>query len=290
MRAKSIVAAAAFVVVLTYALSAGAEPSESPEVRRIRSHFDSVLAELSERDTRDLTAVQRAHRASVTETLKRYKDRGVFPNNYDFPGQPTPYFVDRKTGTLCAVAHLLESAGRRDIVDRVARANNNVWVAELAGDSALGTWLAANGLTLDEAARIQVPYDFAPVPIEQAAAPASRFQRMSGVALSGASAVTLLNAWSNRDGHGRIRNVLGIASGVASTSVGVMMLSDRPAQPSMGIANVAVGALSAYLSTRGVFRHRQLVSAEREAQRARLNVAPVVSSTEGAGVAISLRF
>ena len=69
-----------------------------------------------------------------------------------------PYFVDRKTGTLCAVGFLLASTGRADIVDRVAGVNNNVYVAELAGDTAFTAWLVEQGITLDEAARIQVPY------------------------------------------------------------------------------------------------------------------------------------
>ena len=78
---------------------------------------------------------------ALIATLDAYRDRGLFPRNYDFPGQLMPYFFDRKTGVLCAVAHLLESTGRRDIVDRVAQMNNDVWVAELAPDSAFGTWL-----------------------------------------------------------------------------------------------------------------------------------------------------
>jgi len=107
---------------------------EGMEVHRIQAHFDSVLAELSARDVADLTSAQHAARVRLLETLRTYRDRGIFPHNYDFAGRAVPYFVDRKTGTLCAVAHLLASTGRRDIVDRVARTNNNVWVPDLAGD------------------------------------------------------------------------------------------------------------------------------------------------------------
>lgn len=77
---------------------------------------------------------------------------------YVFPGRAVPYFVDRKTGVLCAVAHLLESTGRRDVVDRVAALDNNIWVAQLAGDTAFRRWLDTHSLTSTEAARIQVPY------------------------------------------------------------------------------------------------------------------------------------
>lgn len=84
------------------------------EVSRVRSHFDSVLSEL-------------------VAALRAYRDRGVFPHNYDFPLRETPHFVDRKTGTLCVLTHLLALSGRDDIVRRVVRANNNVWVPQLAG-------------------------------------------------------------------------------------------------------------------------------------------------------------
>jgi hypothetical protein len=295
MRSISVAIAAVCLGVSVYAVSADARSSETPEVRRIRSHFDSVLVELAQRDIRDLTEVQRAGRARAVETLRRYRDRGVFPNNYDFPGQAVPYFVDRKTGTLCAVAHLLESTGRRDIVVRVARANNNVWVAELARDGALGSWLESNGLTLAEAARIQVPYagvrlDPEPIVTPETPGVTSTKTSISTLTLGASTAVTLLNAWSNRDGHGRMRNVLGIASGVAGISMGAIGLSDAGANRSLGIANVALGTLSAYLSTRGVLRHQEVVSAERQAQKTRVTIAPTVSGTEGAGMAISLRF
>ena len=45
------------------------------------------------RDMAALTNEQRARRASLLETLRVYRDRGAFPQNYDFPGQAVPYFV-----------------------------------------------------------------------------------------------------------------------------------------------------------------------------------------------------
>jgi hypothetical protein len=113
---------------------------------------------------------------------------------------------------------------------------------------------------------------------------------VSAVALVPVSAVALVNVWSNRDGHGRVRNVLGMASGVAGVWLGALAVSDPLAPRSVGAATVAVGAMSTYLSTRGFLHHRQVVSAERRATRARLTIAPAVSATEGAGMAISIRF
>ena len=120
------------LAVLPGSANARERNGAAAEVQRIRAHFDSVLTELVLRDASSLTEAQRTERAALVATLRAYRDRGVFPHNYDFPDRATPNFVDRKTGTLCAVAHLLASTGRRDIVDRVARMDNNVLVAQLA--------------------------------------------------------------------------------------------------------------------------------------------------------------
>src|SRR5688572_6082848 len=127
------------------------------EVQRIQAHFDSVLSELRARDVNGLTATQLSKRSKLIGVLAAYRDRGAFPHNREF-AEAIPYFIDRPTGTLCAVAHLLESTGRRDIVDAVAAMNNNIWVHELAGHREFEGWLDQHGLTLAEAARIQVPY------------------------------------------------------------------------------------------------------------------------------------
>ena len=120
-------------------------------------HDDSVIVELSGTDVSGLTSLQRFKRGARLNELHAYRERGAFPHNHDFAGQLVPYFVDRKTGALCAVANLLNATGRRDVVDRVAAANNHVWVQELAGDSTFRSWLSDNGLSLEEAARIQRP-------------------------------------------------------------------------------------------------------------------------------------
>ncbi len=76
-----------------------ATPARAAEVGRLRAHFDSVLSELATHDLHALGAAQRANRAMLVAELTRYRSRGAFPHNYDFPGQSVPYFVDRKTGT-----------------------------------------------------------------------------------------------------------------------------------------------------------------------------------------------
>lgn len=262
--------------------------SRAAEVARIQAHFDSVLAELPARDVSSLSATQRARRSSLLATLATYRDAGVFPHNYDFPGQAVPYFVDRTTGTLCAVAYLIASTGRRDIVDRVASADNNVLVPELAGDTAFTNWLGSHGLTVAEAARIQVPYmDIEPMASERSS---NSFSVGSSIALGSAVVTSLWNARTNAKGTNRLGSALGAIAGATAVGMGANSLSRDGASPVLGAATMVAGATSAWLSTRGELRHRRTAAAKREAERA--TVAPLlpVDGKSGAGISISLKF
>ncbi len=273
-----------------------AEPARAAEVRRIRLHFDSVLAELPRRDLAALAPAQRARRLALLDTLRAYRDRGDFPRNHDFPGQAVPYFVDRGTGTLCAVAYLLAASGRRDVVDRVARADNNVWVPALAGDTAFTGWLAASGLTLAEAARIQVPYVGDPPsgPAPTAARGSAPYTAASAAALGGAVAASVWNARANARGASRTASVLGVTAGVAAVGMGAVAAGSAGGRPALGAANFAVGAASLWLGTRGIRRHRADLRADAAAREAtrRASVTPIVPAgpNAGAGALLAVRF
>lgn len=286
MRAR-IGIAAAMVLVAATLVAFTSRDHGALEVHRIQAHFDSVLVELRAADVAALATDQRTRRSLLIETLVAYRHRGLFPRNYDFEQAPTPYFIDRKTGVLCAVAHLIESTGRRDIVDRVAAMNNNVWVPQLAGDTAFEGWLSAHGMTLAEAARIQVPYDF----IEQPPPPPAPRNRSAVVGLGLASAATAVNLLSNRDGHGRVRSVAGLAAGVVGAGVGVAAFNAPGASRGATVTSIATGLVSAAVSARGIYRHRQMVAAAREAERAKVAVAPLLpTSTTGTGITVNVRF
>jgi hypothetical protein len=133
------------------------------ERARIRAHFDSVVGELREVNVQSLGNEQRRERSRIISELEAYRDRGVFPRNYVPASPPTPTFIDQRTGARCAVGHLVEGSGRGDIVRRVAAMNNHVYVMALGADSAFTGWLDQHGLTLVEAARIQLPYVAEPI-------------------------------------------------------------------------------------------------------------------------------
>ena len=276
-----------------------ATAAHAAEVRRIQRHFDGVLVELEARDVSALPADARARRQALVGTLRAYRDRGAFPHNHDFAGRAVPYFVDRETGILCAVAHLLERTGRRDLVHRVAGADNNVWVPALAGDADFAAWLDAHGLTLAEAARIQVPYVDDGVQAATQSVTRSPVSLGATVAGTASLAAAAWNATGNAQGASRVGNVLGLASGVAAMGLGTAGLADDRVSPALAAANVAAGMASVWLSTRSFRRHahhQRLAAAERRAEREReaprASIAPLlpVGGESGAGVSVSVRF
>jgi hypothetical protein len=262
------------------------------EVARIRAHFDSVLVELEAADIRALSTDQLNNRITLVATLTAYRDHGVFPQNHDFPGQAVPYFVDPRTGVLCAVAYLLESSGRRDIVDRVSHGDNNVWVPQLAGDTAFTAWLESQGITLAEAARIQVPYVQPTSKAEEARNVA--FMSVAPFAIGGAAVTSLMNALGNADGHRTGVSKVGLASGIVTTAMGIALVGKSGIAPAVGASAIAVGGTSIALSTRSIRRNNAIVSA-REAARERqvaASVQPTVDATRapGARLAVTVQF
>lgn len=131
--------------------------TEGMELRRLDAHFKRVLRLLVTRSPKRLSPVQRRARARHIASLDRYRERGVFPRNLRFPGLALPHFID-ELGTRCAMGHLIEESGGRDVVHYVAGERNFARVRELVDIEELGAWLEANGLTLDEAGQIQPTY------------------------------------------------------------------------------------------------------------------------------------
>lgn len=77
--------------------------------------------------------------------------------NRRFPGRMLPHFID-ESGRRCAMGYLIEESGERDLVQRVARERNYARIRELADIPELLAWLEANGIGVEEAARIQPAY------------------------------------------------------------------------------------------------------------------------------------
>lgn len=131
--------------------------SESARIETMKAHYAAVEQELEGRDLSRLTPEQRVRRERLIAVLRAYRERGVFGRNLDFVGERMPQFVDRD-GRRCAVAELLHASGEDNLVQRVSESNNHAWVLDLSCEPQFLRWLDENGLSLDEAARIQLPF------------------------------------------------------------------------------------------------------------------------------------
>jgi hypothetical protein len=129
----------------------------SPETIRVHRHLLGAEEGARRRDTRSLGPARNLVRQLLLSELARYRSALRYPRNRDFPGKVVPYFVD-EDGTRCAMAHLLEVGGQRELVRKIARERNHALVRELADDPTLAAWLSAAGLSVAEAARIQPSY------------------------------------------------------------------------------------------------------------------------------------
>lgn len=134
----------------------GIPSAASQERDRVRRHIAS--AEQLARASRERLDPGRAFtRALLLDELARYRRRGRFPLNHHSRKRAVPEFVDPH-GTRCAVAHLMDVTGQGELVRHISKTANNARVRELARIAEVRAWLAASGLTLEEAARIQPRY------------------------------------------------------------------------------------------------------------------------------------
>jgi len=224
------------------------------EVARLRAHFDSVDTELRTRDVSHLSPEQRANRVKLFGWLKAYRDAGVFPINGRFAGRAVPFFRDTK-GTLCAMAYLVDRSGRSDIVDHIAKTRNNAYIRELTDDRKLVAWLAASGLSVAEAARIQPAYDGGTCCVIGDPPPANT-NRVSGeyalvsMGLGGSSLGTLgFNMFS----PSRTSGAAGLLAGVATIVAGASRMDDITGDRRVARANAVVGSLAVIGGLRGMF-------------------------------------
>ena len=232
------------------------------EQARVRAHFDSAEREVRGNPVSGLSTAQRAARARALDRLHTYAMRGVFPRNRDFPGALVPYFVDRVTGTRCAMAYLIEESGARAFVARVAATHNNARIPEIERDPQLIAWLEENGMTPEEAARIQPSYCGEP---EYQRRPGfcgatTEYKIATGVSVAADMVTVALNVRHTRLSRS-LTGSLGIASGVIGIALGVNDLAGPPpgtgaygSRITLGFLNIGVGAATVGFGVYGAKR------------------------------------
>jgi hypothetical protein len=285
----------AAVFALTAAGSRSAkEGIDAREGSRLRAHFDSVLHELRSADVSRLSSSQRTSRATLIARLEGYAAAGSFPHNHVVADQYVPVFRDEH-GTMCAMAFLIASTGRTDIVDDVAREKNLAYIPQLAGDARLIAWLDSTGLTVDEAARIQPMYGpdgpcacrvDPPSQERQVASASAEYFVMSGVALGVNALLSVRNMAPVDVSMQRARRnaALGFVAGASQVVLGAFALDQRGGNLATGVANVAIGLTSI---TASAWRMNHLPSANIAARAVSLQ--PFVAPDRQAGLMLSAR-
>jgi len=99
-------------------------------------------------------------RAEQIAHLHAYGEKRQFPLNVH--NAPNFHMFCDPKGRLCAVANLLETDGRHDLVQTTARENNALSVADVH-DGPIMDWILASGLTREEVVRVQL-WPARPVP------------------------------------------------------------------------------------------------------------------------------
>ncbi len=285
------------VAVVVAAVSGQPLTRVDREVGRLRDHFAQVDRELAARDLSHLTPAQRQARATHIARLRAYAAAGVFPKNTRHPGAYVPYFVD-DAGTRCAMGFLIEQSGGADFVTRVQRRSNYAYVADIARDAELGpplmTWLDANGLSLDEAARIQPAYGPCGQPgcpqeeEEEPVVPTS-YKIGSTVAIVGgltsvALNTSLVNLGLSRTASGWI----GVAAGGLALALSASALNEPAEYGTLCAVNGAVGILAAGVGVYALLK--PAVPTTTAQAEARLTGSPWVAPDGRSGVLLNYRF
>ena len=242
---------------------------------RLQAHFDSVERELRARDVSGLSPAQRTARSRLMDILHSYQVRGVFPRNTDFPDRDIPVFIDW-WGKRCGFAYLIEQTGNEDLVLRIAATRNNARVPELKDDPAVRRWIAANGITLAEATRIQPTYGCGS--IHGSCLASDGYQVASGVAIASNAATFTLNVLD--DGMSRqTKGIVGFATGLVGLVVGAPNVDNGGSRGTLGRWDAGLGALSVVL---GALR---LATPADAAGQSRVSLGPWLGARRSSGLA-----
>jgi len=125
----------------------------------IQAHLSQVLFILRTNPVDHLNEAQFRSRFQLIAVLDHYRLAGTFPlNHYRF--ERIPVFIDEHN-THCAVGYLMQQTGYEALAQRIATADNYVWVKDLK-DAEVPEWQEQSGFTLEELKLIQGAYDFYP--------------------------------------------------------------------------------------------------------------------------------
>lgn len=287
MKARSVWFAAPLAVLLWAASPVPTDISPVAERAHIEQHLLGAERQLAARDVSHLSPSRREARSRHLAELRAYRLRGLFPHNHA-SDRREPTFVDLH-GTRCAMAHLIERAGGGELVAVVARKANQATIAELASEPALIAWLDENGLTVEEAARIQPEYDPG-ICAGCASRESPSYAAMTAVEATLGVTMMGWNLSRMRDGTpGGLSSLLGIAIGFAGVGMGLTSMDDEdPGDRRLAAINGLVGLGSLLSGTLALGRPTRPAEPE-IAGRRHSSVAPLLASSAAGEIRLGVR-
>jgi hypothetical protein len=246
---------------LSFVKKFGSLPTASTsEGLRLRTHLGYVEGLLRERTTFWLTDEQKANREKMLDLLHQYWMAGLFPQNYDFPGQRRPCFIDCE-GRICAVGYLVEQTAGRQAAEAINAKYQYEYLLAM-NDAGLDDWIEASGLTKEECAMIQPAYQ---PRTDQYVSPA---YGISTSVVSGLNAsLTVINGIQIANGtQSKSVGILGVIAGVGQVALGTLSYpndgnslseSVRPGQRSLSLLNIGLGTSTLVLSSWNLLKNRR---------------------------------
>lgn len=272
---------------ISYIEAFGERPGGSvDEEFRIRTHLKYVEKRLRAKDVSGLSAELREKRSELLDKLREYRKAGEFPSNFDHE-ERTPCFID-EDGNICAVGYLVAQTAGWDAAEKIASAFNFDRIHEM--DLPLLTeWVANSGLTLNECAMIQPAYGIRPTN------PSSPEYEMGTALLGGVNATMItLNAMDlSRGRPNRIKGSIGLATGVASATLGVVKYDmdgtypNNRRQQTLSLINIGIGTATTLVSGYSLIKKPDPLP---EDMSLNLYSYPTMENSTGVGFSLSKRF
>lgn len=240
----------------------GYEPDANTDNHlRVQTHLAYVENLLREKKVEHLSQAQQAKRNRLLDLLHDYWTKGVFPQNYDYPNERKPCFID-KDNTICAVGYLVEQTAGREAAEYI---NQKYKYSEVMAmnDEIVDNWVANSGLTKEECAMIQPQYTITNNYISPKYGFSSAL--LGGVNLS----LNTINATQMmRNSGNNIVPIVGLVTGISQFAIGTanFIKSDvnnglyrtiNESQKILSIANIGLGTSTIMLSSWNLIENRK---------------------------------
>lgn len=265
-------------------------PENQTEQQRVATHLAFAEHILRSRNVDHLSSQLQKRRARMLNLLEEYWQAGVFPGNYDHPGQRRPCFIDQK-GNICAVGYLVEQTAGYEAASDINRLYQYADISEMDHGS-LDSWIAESGLSRDEVALIQPTYGNINEPIRASHAAASAFTAGIGTGCSIISLANMKTPGSDSYRTGKALPAVGLGFGTLQTLLGLApMITDwryqNAREQNLGMVNIGVGLTNMMVNGYALLRKRP---ARAKSPQVNLFNAPLDNQRMAWGMSLTKRF